>query len=352
MRVKMSLLATLLALSFSSNAVELKLKGKVSLDTSDGDYVEDTIEAQLKYDTVGQGYRLVAWLRARNSSVNPGMRLTLGDDTLSTQIGTHGAFYGFLAQDDISYSGLAILPQGVYTQKFVNGGFSYYNGISFNYNPLIGKQNLQFTLGLGKPYILDKDTWEESLLGDVDPWVNVNGTSYQNFRLSYDYRGLFQLLLVHDTIDLDVVKQWNWSLLDVYKARPDIGSSFLYLDPDYKLTINRIGLEVVLNHKASVIAEYARLTVQNDTYDLPSSNNFYVVGYYSLGSNYEITAGRSMGNPENSKANTDTFIGLHYCLNGLNMVFEYHKVVGDSWMYRPTDKGYINTILVGWSYGL
>jgi hypothetical protein len=339
-------------LSFSSSALDLKLKGRLAFDNSDGEYSENVVEARLKHDVVGDGYRLVTWLRSRNNEVNHGMRLTLGNDTISTQIGTHSAFYGFLAQDDVSYSGLVMLPQGVYTQKFVNGGFSYYNGISLNYSLHSGSHSWQFTIGQGKPYILDYDTWEESLVSRVDPWIDIDGVSYTNFRMGYEYSRNLQILAVHDTIALSVRKQWDWSMLDLYKAFPNIGSSFLVLDPAYKLTIQRLGAEIVLNNRASIIAEYARLTVDNGTYNLPGSNNFYAVGYYSFGARYELVLGRSMGNPENRNANTDTFIGLHYCRNGLNVVIEYHKVVGDSWWHKKGSDSSLNAILVGWSYGL
>jgi hypothetical protein len=256
------------------------------------------------------------------------------------QVGTHNSFYGLLASDDISFTGLAILPQGVYAQKFVNGGFSYFNGISLTTSPWKG---VELSVSEGKPYILNHRVWEQSLLDSDDPWVDVLGDRYTSYRFSYYFKNKFSILYVVDQAYLTVEKQYKWTERDLYKSYPNVGSAPLALEPKYLMTIRRLGVSYAPTPALEMIAEYAELTVTNARFQVPGSNNYYAAIYYSLSPIYEVTFVKSFGNPEGKKANTDYAIGVNVNKAPLLFAIEYHVTQGHSW-----GKG--NSILLGWSF--
>jgi hypothetical protein len=230
---------------------------------------------------------------------------------------------------------------------------SYYNGAATHWSFFSGRNALEVGVGAGKPYILDENEWEKSLVNDVDPWIDIRGESYRSARLSYTYGSRFSALLVHDTVDVRVVKQWDWSNLDLFRAYPGIGAAVLVRDPDYRLTIQRIGIRYAFTSNFEVVWEYAALTVKNGTFQPPGSKNFYALAYYSLDSQWELTAGRSVGNPDDKAANTSTHGGVNFRSGKLKIATEFHRVIGDSWWSKKdgTDRS-IDSLILGWSYAI
>lgn len=339
------LIVIFLLLSSNSQAVELSIGNTVST----GGYVADSVNLRIHQEVYHDNMRIDIGVRAKNSDVAPFASLLYSDNSKYVKVGTYDEFYGFLARDDVSFTGLAILPQGVYQQDFINGGFSLANGVSGGFWNALGKHRLDVSMALGKPYILNYDDYEDSLLSGTDTWLNLEEGVSKSFHISYQYGHNFTLMFARNMADVRVVKQWEWGLKDVYLAK-NKGKAALILSPDYTIDIKRLGVRVGLSDKTEIVIEKATLEVVNDMYDIPGSNNYYIVMYHSLNSQYEVTMGYSEGAPEGRELNNDVHVGINTKYGKIMGALEYHHVRGKSWFNDTPNSNDNNVFVLTWSY--
>jgi hypothetical protein len=344
--IKKTLLAFLL-LSSNVNALELSIGNTLSTNG----YVDDSINAMVKYEMYYDSARIDVGVRVKNTDISPFASLLYSGNYGYWKIGTYDEFYGFLSKDDVSFSGLAILPQGVYQQNFVDGGFSMANGVSGGMWHNIGNHRLEWSISAGTPYILNYDKYEDSLLGSNDSWANLREGLSTSLHVSYQYSNNFSLMYARNRAEVNVVKQWEWGLKDVFLSA-NRGSAALFLSPDYVIDIQRFGIRVGLSDKTEIVVEKALLRVENDMYDIPGSDNYYILLYHSLCPRYEITMGYSEGAPEGRELNNDVHVGLNMRYSNLMGAIEYHHIYGKSWFSKTPASNNNDVFILTWRYEL
>jgi hypothetical protein len=341
------LMAISLLFSLSSHAYELTIGSTLS----NNGYVDPTTTIQAKKYFYYDRTKIDFSISAKDDIIRPMASLTYSDNLTFLKVGSYNEFYGFLAEDDISFTGLAMLPQGVYSQNFVRGAFSVANGVTGGIWGRLGNHRWEASLSLGKPYVLNYEAFERSMFSGIDQWVNVSADRSRSFSATYQYRNTLTLLYAINKVDVTVHKEWDWTIKDVLLSGK-IGSSYLYLAPEYLIQIERTGFKLAISPSTEIVVEQALLSIENERYNIPGSTNRYVILYHSLSPVYELTMGKSVGGPANRKHNYDTHIGINMCKGNFSAALELHVVEGTRWFYTKPAKDKNNIVVFTWRYKL
>ena len=240
-------------------------------------------------------------------------------------VGTIDAFHGLYANSgDIVTTSVGIMPQGVYTYDFVNGGFVKSVGTGLDICYISGWGHTKLQISSGDALVNDQDMLEASVFsGKQDYGVDVAANAVSGYSLSVNYRDRAILFLSHSEHDIFLSKTYAWQI-------PLTIPMYLAMEPEYQIVIDRVGIKLSHGRHWEVVTEAYNLYVKS-IIDVPESYGGYISakGYYG---SITYTASYSQAIPQDGSPNIGRSVGIVYNKRKYTVGIEHHVVDQPAWI--------------------